>query len=86
MISPLSIILLLSSYQYTQHQSITLNISPVAIAMMLSKNIGRCAITVMLFLQLVSAAVLVNNLVVDDEAAAVVDGTRQVRYLIRSTH
>jgi hypothetical protein len=79
MISPLSIILLLSSYQYTQHQSITLNISPVAIAMMLSKNIGRCAITVMLLLQLVSADVLVNNLVVDDEAAAVVDGTRQVR-------
>jgi hypothetical protein len=47
--------------------------------MMLSKNIGRCAITVMLLLQLVSADVLVNNLVVDDEAAAVVDGTRQVR-------
>lgn len=78
MISPLSIILLLSSYQYTQRQSITLNISPVAIAMMLSKNIGRCAITVMLLLQLVSADVLVNNLVVDDEATAVVE-TRQVR-------
>ena len=46
--------------------------------MMLSKNIGWCAVTVVLLIQLVAADPIVNNLVVDDEATAVVE-TRQVR-------